>query len=135
MKEDPKSEELRPNQSETTKEKSLKDEEYEVSEYSSLCEDYSQIKKVIPLRKSKCKMAVFIILNICTVCIINLFITWFPKLNLFLKYSVTSIDKATHVGVYGVDGDLYISELEKAKFEDINQEEEQKKMALSMDST
>ena len=45
-------------------------------------------------------MTLFIILNIFTVGIINLLIAWFPKLNLYLKYSMTTLEDATHFGIF-----------------------------------
>ena len=58
--------------------------EYSISTYSDLVEDHAKVQKIIPLKESKCKFTLYIILNICTVCIINLFIAWFPKMNLGL---------------------------------------------------
>ena len=89
--------------------------EYSISTYSDLVEDHAKVQKIIPLKESKCKFTLYIILNICTLCIINLFIAWFPKMNLGLKYSKCSLKEATHLGIYGTDKVLIITELEKKK--------------------
>ena len=94
--------------------------EYFITEYSPLVEEHAKIKSIVPLKKSNCKFALYIILNICTVCIINLFIAWFPKMNLGLKYSRCSLNEATHLGVYGVDGFLTITEIEKIPLPNID---------------
>ena len=56
---------------------------YKVYKYADNCEEHNQISFVLPLIKSTPKFVLYIILNIFTVGLINLFIAWFPKLNLY----------------------------------------------------
>ena len=73
---------------------------YEVLKYNENCEEHNQISYILPLARTKGKFILFIILNICTVGIINLFIAWFPKMILYIYYSVTDINTATHFGIF-----------------------------------
>ena len=73
---------------------------YQVLAYAASCEEHNQISLILPLVKTTGKFTLFIILNIFTVGIINLFIAWFPKLNLYLKYSITTLENATHFGIF-----------------------------------
>ena len=100
------------------------DNEYFITEYSSLIkDDRFKIQKLVPLKKNCCKFTFYIILNIITACIINLFIAWFPKMKLCLIYSVCPLDQATHMLVYEPDGSLSISEIEKIPYGSINFED------------
>ena len=73
---------------------------YTVLSYAASCEEHNQISLILPLKKTTGKLTLFIILNIFTVGIINLLIAWFPKLNLYLKYSITTLENATHFGIF-----------------------------------
>ena len=73
---------------------------YKVHKYADNCEEHNQISFVLPLIRSTPKFVLYIILNIFTVGLINLFIAWFPKLNLYLYYKVTDFDISTHFGVF-----------------------------------
>ena len=73
---------------------------YQVLRYAQNCEDHNQISYIIPLARTTGKFILFIILNICTVGIINLFVAWFPKLILYIYFSVTDLESATHLGVF-----------------------------------
>ena len=64
----------------------LHNTEFEVSSYSSECEDYNQINKILAMKKTTGKLVIFILANIFTVGIINLFVAWFPNLKLYLIY-------------------------------------------------
>ena len=81
---------------------------YKVLKYISNCEEHNQISYVIPLVKSIPKFILYIFLNIITVGIINLFIAWFPKLNLYLYYKVTYLETATHFGVFSKENELLV---------------------------
>lgn len=85
--------------------------EYTIMSYDDHCEEYSRIEKIIPLKKSTCKFTLLIILNVCTVCLIDLFLMWFPTLKLYLIYSVTDLKEATYVGIYGMDKKFYVENL------------------------
>ena len=73
---------------------------YQVLLYANNCEEHNQISFLIPLARTTPKFILFIILNIFTIGIINLFVAWFPKLILYIYYSVTSLENATHFGVF-----------------------------------
>ena len=81
---------------------------YSVLKYASNCEDHNQISYIIPLVKSTPKFILFIILNIFTVGIINLFIAWFPKMILYLYYKVTTLEESTHFGVFSKENELLV---------------------------
>ena len=81
---------------------------FKVHKYADNCEEHNQISFVLPLIKSTPKFVLYIILNIYTVGLINLFIAWFPKLNLYLYYKVTDLDSATHFGVFSKDNELLV---------------------------
>ena len=82
---------------------------YEVLSYAENCEEHNQISYIIPLARTTPKFVLFIILNICTVGIINLFVAWFPKLNLYIYFSVTDLNSATHFGIFSkVDKDFEV---------------------------
>ena len=73
---------------------------YKVLLYANNCEEHNQISFLIPLVRTTPKFILFIILNILTVGIINLFVAWFPKLILYIYFSVTSLENATHFGIF-----------------------------------
>ncbi len=96
--------------------------DYKITSYPVNCEEFSRINKIIPLRKNKCKFAILIILDIITVFIINLFIAWFPQLNLYLIYDIVPLNEATNIGVYGKDNKLVIEELKNIELPKIDYE-------------
>ena len=73
---------------------------YEVSRYDEHCEEHNQISYILPLARTTPKFVLFIILNIFTVGIINLFVAWFPKMILYIYFSVTDLKTATHFGIF-----------------------------------
>ena len=83
---------------------------YSVLKYASNCEEHNQISYIIPLVKSTPKFILFIILNIFTIGIINLFIAWFPKIILYIYYKVTTLEESTHFGVFSKDNELLVVE-------------------------
>ena len=93
---------------------------YKVNKYANNCEDHNQILYVLPLIKSTPKFILYIILNIFTVGIINLFIAWFPKLNLYLYYKVTTLDEATHFGIFSKENELSVVKKKVIFFPEIN---------------
>ena len=92
---------------------------YKVSKYALNCEEHNQISFILPLIKSTPKFVLYIILNIFTVGIINLFFAWFPKINLYLYYKVTLLEEATHFGVFSKDNELIIVKKKIIKFPDL----------------
>ena len=73
---------------------------YEVLKYNDNCEEHNQISYILPLVRTTPKFILFIILNIFTVGIINLFVAWFPKMILYIYFSVTDLKSATHFGIF-----------------------------------
>ena len=73
---------------------------YQVLLYQNNCEEHNQISLIVPLARTTPKFVLFIILNIFTVGIINLFVAWFPKLILYIYFSVSSLENATHFGIF-----------------------------------
>ena len=73
---------------------------YFVLKYSDNCEEHNQIAFISPLARTTPKFILFIILNICTIGIINFFVAWFPKLILYIYYSYTELPYATHLGIF-----------------------------------
>ena len=73
---------------------------YKVYHYAPNCEEHNQINNILPLTRTTPKFILFIILNIFTIGIINLFIAWFPKLILYIYFSVTELENATHLGIF-----------------------------------
>ena len=73
---------------------------YRIANYHFNCEEHNQIAFIIPLVRTTPKFILFIILNICTIGIINFFVAWFPKLILYIYYSYTELPNATHLGIF-----------------------------------
>ena len=96
---------------------------YKVYKYADNCEEHNQISFVLPLIKSTPKFVLYIILNIFTVGLINLFIAWFPKLNLYLYYKVTELGSATHFGVFSKDKELLVVKKKEIIFPEIPNDE------------
>ena len=83
---------------------------YKVLKYSDNCEEHNQILYIVPLIKSTNKFILFIFLNIITIGLINLFIAWFPKMVLYIYYKVTTLEEATHLGIFSKDNELLVVE-------------------------
>ena len=97
----------------------LKENEILVTNFDERCEDYSRIEKIIPLQKNNIKFSIFIFLNIITVGILYLVTIWFPKLNLYLIYSKTTIENADFIGIYGTDQKFYIEKIKNINLPNI----------------
>ena len=74
--------------------------EYYVSSYDIKCEEHLKIQKLIPLVKNNLKYCVYIFLNIITFFLINIIIQWYPTILLYIYYSKSTLEKATHLGIY-----------------------------------
>ena len=96
---------------------------YKIYKYANNCEEHNQISFILPLIKSTPKFILYIILNIFTVGIINLFIAWFPKLILYIYYKVTDLDSATHFGIFSKDNELLVVKKKVLEFPEIKDEE------------
>ena len=93
---------------------------YKVLTYASNCEEHNQIEFILPLRCTTCKLIIFIILNICTVGLINLLITWFPKLILYVYYSTTTLELSTHFGIFSKDKEFNVVEKKEIVFPNLS---------------
>ena len=80
---------------------------YEVWQYQENCEEENQISYILPLAKSCKKFIIFIIFNILTLGIINIFLEWFPKLNLYIYYSVSDLNSASNFGIFSKNNDAF----------------------------
>ena len=86
---------------------------YEVTKSNDNCEEHNQISYILPLARITPKFILFIVLNIFTVGIINLFVAWFPKLILYIYFSVCDLNTATHFGIFSKhDKDFEVVEKE-----------------------
>jgi hypothetical protein len=65
-----------------------------------MCEEIAKMYKITTLDISYPKIAVLIFLNIITAFTVNLLLTWFPKLKLYLIYSGSPISTAKYVGIF-----------------------------------
>ena len=97
---------------------------YYVNKYSVSSEEYTHIKKIIPLEITRLKRITYITLNIITFGIINLFMRWFPKLKSYIRYNVTTLFKATYLGIYGMHGVMNIKKIKKIIFPLVNIEKD-----------
>ena len=97
---------------------------YYVNKYSENSEEYTHIKKIVPLQITPLKRFIYHTLNIITFGIINLFMKWFPTIKKYIRYSVTNLLKANYFGVYGMDGEMNIKKVKKIKFPEINLDED-----------
>ena len=80
--------------------KKIINQEYYISSYDAKCEEHLKIQKLIPLVKNNAKYCIYIILNIISFFLINILIQWYPTLLLYIYYSKSTLEKATHVGIY-----------------------------------
>ena len=92
--------------------------EYYVSSYDVKCEEHLKIKKLIPLVKNNAKYCIYILLNIITIFFINILIQWYPTILLYIYYSKSTLEKATHIGIYCTKESDY--EFEVVKLNPIN---------------
>ena len=97
---------------------------YYVNKYSENSEEYTHIKKIIPLQITPLKRCIYITLNILSFGIINLFMKWFPVLKIYFRYNVTNLTKASYLGIYGMDGEMNIKKIKKIQFPVIDLEKD-----------
>ncbi len=97
----------------------INQKEFIIAQYDEMCEDFSKIDKIVCLRLSKIKIVFYILLNILTLCIINLFLLWFPSLRLIFLYSKCKLSEAKYVGIYGSDSYFYVESISVVELPDI----------------
>ena len=101
-------------------------EVYRVLSYSYACEDHNKISLIIPLVRSTPKYIIYIILNILTIGIIQLVIAWFPKIILYIYYSITNLENATHLGIFSKeDKEFEDTELDRIDLPPIDYDNDQ----------
>ena len=94
---------------------SIKLSKYEIliESFDEHCEIFSRIKKVVPLKKSKEKIFLLIILNIFTFSLSYFFLLWFPKLYIYLYYKKCDLFEAEFLGIFSNDDSFYIEKIQK----------------------
>ena len=110
--------------------------DYFIRNHSPKCENHLQIKKIIPIRKDTCKYILYIILNIITIGIINLLLTWFPILYFYLYYTQTNLENAEVLAVFGNQGKMQIIKIKKINLPTLENKKESviKEFNLNIDS-
>lgn len=92
-----------------------------IEKYNSKCEEHAKINKLYLVSHSYIKIFFFVIMNIITVGIINLCISWFPNLNMvFLYKKVKTIKEAEFVFIIDNLNAYSFIELVKSKENDMN---------------
>ncbi len=66
-----------------------------------MCTDLLKTETIKTIKFSTCKILLYILLNLITAFLINLFIYWFPKLKLIFLYSECRVTEAKYVAIYG----------------------------------
>ena len=91
--------------------------EFYVNENNSDLEEHLKIGKIVTLRRNKYKLYFYYLLNILTLFLIRVITEWYPKLLLFIYYEKTTLEHATHVGIYPKDQaeDFEIKEIESVE--------------------
>ena len=93
---------------------------YTVGKYDELCEEHFRIEKIIPLKKTRAKIAYNIILNIFTCCLIQFIYGIFPKLEKYICYEETSLENSQKLFIHCTDGKFYFTDLNKCILPKIN---------------
>ena len=75
-----------------------------IMRYNQNCENDNQISYILPLVRVGSKFWIFILLNIFTLGIINIFLYYYPKLYLYIYYDVTALKSSTNFGIFSKDG-------------------------------
>ena len=97
---------------------------YYVSKFDENSEEYTHIQKIIPLKITPIKRIIYIILNVLSFGIINLFMKWFPSLKTYFRYNITNLLNASYLGIYGMDGEMTIKNIKKIDFPVIDLEKD-----------
>ena len=93
---------------------------YTVGKYDELCEEHFRIEKIIPIKKTPAKILYNIILHIFTACIIQFIYGIFPKLEKFICYEETSLEKCEKLFIHCTDGKFYFTDINKSSLPKIN---------------
>ncbi len=95
--------------------------EYEqfIDTCDEMCEEHTKIIKVQTLSYSSIRIFYLIILSILSCFLIDLFLIWFPKLQLYLIYKNVSLKDAQFIVIFGTDDTITICRLERIKLPNI----------------
>lgn len=85
--------------------------QFYIEKYDSICEEHAKIERIITLGYSPGKIFLFILCNLITGFLINLFLVWFPKLKMIFIYKIVPLSDAKFIGVYGLDKQFYSLDL------------------------
>ena len=87
-----------------------------IESFDEQCEIFSRIKKVVPLKKSKEKKILFIILSIFTLSLSYFVLLWFPQLYIYLYYKRCDLFEAEYLGIFDNDDSFYVEKIQKILF-------------------
>ena len=87
---------------------------YTVGNYDELCEDHFKIEKIIPIKKTKGKTVLNIFLHIITGLLIQFIYGIYPKLEKFICYEETTLDKCEKLFIHCSDGKFYFTNICKS---------------------
>ena len=93
---------------------------YTIGKYDELCEEHFRIEKIVPLKKTKEKIAYNIILNVLTGCIIQFIYGIFPKFEKEVCYEETSLENSQKLFIHCTDGKFYFTDINKCTLPKIN---------------
>ena len=93
---------------------------YTVGNYDELCEEHFKIEKIIPIKKTKGKTVLNIILHILTGFLIQFIYGIFPKLEKFICYEETTLDVCERLFIHCSDGKFYFTDISKCSLPKIN---------------
>ena len=107
--------------------------EFYIKENNSRLEEHLKISKVVALRTNKYKSFFYYLLNILTLFLIKIITEWYPKLLLYIYYEKTTLENATHVGIYPKDQteDFEINEINLVELPSLFNSTEKKSLVES----
>jgi hypothetical protein len=74
--------------------------EFCIDGFDDKCEEHFRIDRIVFIKLNGWKIFLYVILNILTMFIINLFIIWFPKLRLNLLYTTSTYTDSDLIVIY-----------------------------------
>jgi cation-transporting ATPase 13A2 len=84
--------------------------EFIIDEFDDSCPEYLKIDKVVCLRLPLYKNILLYVLNICTLFIFNLLVTWLPEIYLYI-YEKSDLTDCGYLGIFGKDKSFTIAPL------------------------
>jgi cation-transporting ATPase 13A3/4/5 len=86
---------------------------YTVGKYDDLCEEHFKIEKIIPLKTTKSKTFLNVIVHIFTVGIIQFIYGGYPVLEKNIRYIECSLEECQKLFIYCLDGKCYFTDIVK----------------------